>query len=412
MLLRLFQVVLVAIVLQANAMGMQDEEKNFLSGDTHLSLEAGLDAWHMNSSVKAPDDPRARYFANQFLYLPDSYTQWNYRDVSPWLKLAVRHNLAKGMVVNLKFDANQSVGSRLNELSLDKAISPFLGFRAGLVSYKTTWCRTYDADSPWMREPDAFCSVSSFREIRDASPGAQVYANFQHRDFLYQAILGVYRPRAFNYAPREFSDWWPTPAYQVTQNDKIGASLNVMHMETGDEFRLSWLRAKQVAFSPEPTVLGTTRQETDLIYAGLNHFVTPSLSIRGTYSLFGMNNTCVSEVGNYYDCADALADRRTFKTIELIYRLGERDAFALGRAEYRIRSALSFRPGQSAPLVVLNDFYRQSNRQTALSWRHEWGGGVFSIVQWSYADHFTKYVETDPLTGTGHAVGVRVGYRY
>ena len=383
-----------------------------VTNNANLSMQMGIDAWKLMPSVANDSNPTLNRRANTFLFLPNAYSKWTYRSVSPWIVISGDLKVTQNTLLNFKYLADQSVGARLDELNFDWSISPLLGIRAGLVNYKTTWCRTYETDSPWMREPDFFCSTSTRKDLRGGAPGIQSYVNLERGDFRYQALTGAYWPKAFNYAPREFSNWDPTPNYYVTSNHKAGISFNAMQMSTGNEIRLSWIHTQQSAFSPEPQVLGVTKQKTDLYYAAANYYLTEKLSLRGTYSLFKMGNTCISSIGEHFECLDQINDKRTVKTLEMLYQVTPKDTFAFAKTKYNIQSTLTGYPTETSDYGTYDNFFAQSHRQSAMAWRRNWNNAVFTTLQYSYVNQTMGYYGEAPLPSSGKAIGLRLGYRY
>ena len=119
-----------------------------------FSTQMGIDAWDLNTPSRATTPLKGV----DRLYLPDSYTKWKYKNTSPWIKTTGQWDLTSNFSISFKARAEQSVGLLLDELNIDYRLSPMLGFRAGVLDYKTNWCRTYETDSPWIQEIHPFCT--------------------------------------------------------------------------------------------------------------------------------------------------------------------------------------------------------------------------------------------------------------
>jgi len=122
------------------------------------NAQVGMDAWQFSS-----DKPEK-------LLMMATNTHWRYRPVAPWGTFDGRLMLSSQAAVALKARTNQEMGSHVDELSADWAFSPSVGVKAGVLDYKTSWCRTYDIDSPWVRENDPFFVRSSVRVGLAAEP--------------------------------------------------------------------------------------------------------------------------------------------------------------------------------------------------------------------------------------------------
>jgi hypothetical protein len=108
-----------------------------------FNVQLGLDAW----DLKTPDRSNAPLKGVDRLYLANSYTQWSYRNPSAWIKTSGQWDISSNLSLTYKARADQSVGTQLDDLNFDYRLSPKLGFRAGVLDYKTSWCRTYETDS-------------------------------------------------------------------------------------------------------------------------------------------------------------------------------------------------------------------------------------------------------------------------
>jgi len=217
------------------------------------TFEGGVDAWAI--TPRQPDKPApdadfmlgSAYDDHISLALPDADTKWNYRPVSPWLRFTSSVSLSPGMEANFKFRADQLMGAHVDVANIDWAPSPYLGIRAGVVNFNTNWCRTYDVDTPWVSEPDLFCRANSFMNMNNAAPGVQLYTNTFWGGYQMQTIVGMYRPRLLSYDTEEFG--FNTSAlrsnFKKEFNRKLSGAVNVLHLQTGTQFRLGTLHSDQ-----------------------------------------------------------------------------------------------------------------------------------------------------------------------
>jgi len=198
-------------------------------------LQVGVDAWRINTS--AQEDTTANMKALSRLQLANSYPVWSYQDVSPWLRFDGGLRVGGNTLLALKYRSDQSTGSRLDEVSVDWAYHAF-GVKAGVLDPKMSWCRTYDVDSPWVRESNGFCTIQPDNFAKGSAPGVQTYANLILGDYSFQGLVGVYRPLMFDYAPRETPTIVVAPSATVLSHTRSGMALSATNLKNGTEARL------------------------------------------------------------------------------------------------------------------------------------------------------------------------------
>ena len=382
-----------------------------------FSAEVGESFWSIKNSASADISPAIQ--PKTFLFLPDADTKWAYRNPHTELKVVGSQPITPFVHLNLKFKADQQFGTKLDELSLDWALSPSWGFRAGVVDYKTTWCQNYDADSPWIVSPTLACSNRMFAETSGGAPGVQSYINLEvGQRYNMQALVGVYNPLIMNYAPKEFAQWIPSEQYQVRKNNKLGGSLNLLNTWTGTEYRLSWVHTQQEAFSPEQNILGTTRQHTDLIYAGANFILTPTVQLQLTRTQQYLSNNC--EAVYQAQCQpDHVQDMSSTDTVKLLYHLSPKDVLGASYSHHQIASQSGVSVGSITQWD--NDFYRETHNGWGFAWRHAWAPQVFSAVQLQLQDQSLGYSPSayaamnlptsyGTFSSSGWALGLKLAY--
>jgi hypothetical protein len=114
--------------------------------DINFTFDGGVDAWMIEP--KKPDKPintlnfldGSAFNDHNFLLLPDANTKWDYRSVSPWIRLTSSVRFSANSEANLKLRADQLMGVRLDAANIEWTTSPYLGLRAGVVSFNTNWC--------------------------------------------------------------------------------------------------------------------------------------------------------------------------------------------------------------------------------------------------------------------------------
>lgn len=375
---------------------------------TKWSFQIGADAWALDASKKN-DTEKSYVEDNSNLLLPNSYNQWPYQDFSGYGRLTGSLQLGSGVEASVKVRADQTVGFRVDEAFAQKNISPFLGIRAGVVDYKTSWCRTYESDTVWIREVEVICNTPQFRDVTGGAPGAQILVNNTLGNYLIQSQAGIYRPLFLDFAQREFGNVVPGSDYRVDRNDKLGLNVNVVNLETALEARVSYIQAIQRAYSPE--LLGTTKQASDLIYLGLSFPLSHQLNFRTTHVLQILKATCRSEVAQLGSaCNLNRSDKKISTSFELTYRLDMADALSVGFNELDWQSQETwFTP--ASDLFAQADLFSVASRQISIAWRREWGSGFHSVVQALQSVQKTQR-EGISYPSNGWALGVRLGYQF
>ena len=373
------------------------------------TFEGGVDAWAIT-----PRKPGLPPVGTDFregnsladydsLHLPDSDTKWNYRSVAPWMRFSSTVRLNTNFEANFKMRADQLLGAHVDVANIDWAPSPYMGLRAGVVNFNTNWCRTYDVDSPWIAEPDAFCRSNIPMRINNAAPGLQAYSNITFGDYQLQNIVGVYRPMLFSYETKEFGFNYLAlrENFKRESNRKISAAMNLLNLQTGTQLRLGVMRSEQAGIY-SPRLIPNDRARRNLIdnyYLGFDTYLGPTLRFRYSNAQFFSND--------YYDDLPVLKQKHRFQNLELIYDWKASDMLALGLS--RIDQTASV--NDTAFGVFIDDYWLVKTTSQFISWRHQWGKGIHSIIQWTHAAQTNGYFG-NRRSGSGDAVGLRLGYQY
>lgn len=374
------------------------------------TYQLSVDAWKLETNTGADYLP-GYIEQNSNLLLPNSQTKWDYKDVSVGGRLTATQKLGSDIDLSFKARADQTIGSRIEQAQIQKHISPFLGIRTGIVDYKTSWCRTYEQDNGWIREVEAICNTPQFRDVTGGAPGLQIFASKAVQDFLVQGQLGIYDPLILNYAPKEFGNLIPSPRFEVQSNKKYGFNLNAVNTYTGLEARLSYIHTFQTGFSPEPKLLGQTKQESDLIYLGLNAPLTNKLTGRITHAQQAQKSVCRSTVATIgSSCNLNLTGGKSASSAELAYQWNSRNLMSVGFSQTKFETQQQlFSP--TADIFWQAFPSKVNSEQTSIAWRHDWAEGVFTIFQYMQSKQQLSYDNT-PLATKGHATGLRLGYRF
>ena len=373
-------------------------------------FEGGMDAWVISPKQPDPPPPGAglsngsAYEDHNNLILPDSDTKWTYRPVSPWIRWSSNVRLGPDFEINLKMRADQLMGAHVDVANVDWSPSPYLGFRMGVVNFNTNWCRTYDVDSPWVAEPDAFCRSNNYMNINNAAPGVQTYTNNTIGEFQLQTVVGIYRPLLFSYEVKEFgfNNEALGKDFRIMFNRKISAALNLLNVRTGTQFRFGMMRSDEAGrYEPRPVDVENRSRHNmiDNYYIGVDYYVLPSFRLRYSGSKFYSQD--------FYDGVLVVQDKDRSETLEFIYELKATDLLAFGFSRFGIAASVDDLPYR----FKADDYYHLSNQTSSISWRHQWGKGMYSTLQWTHASQTNGY-EGRRRPGDGDAIGLRIGYQY
>lgn len=380
------------------------------------SYQLGSDAWHISASTET-DSNLGLVDERSSLLLPDTKTKWDFKKLSAYGWLIGHKPITRDTTFTFKVQANQTFGLRVDEAQIEHLISPYLGFRLGVVDYKTSWCRTYESNSIWIRDVEPICNFQDFRDVTGGAPGAQVFIQNTWGAYLVQAQAGIYRPLLLNYAPQEFGYFVPAPSpedpYIVQSNKKAGININVLNLDTAVEARVSFIKGTHQAFTPDADKLGTVKQSSDAIYAAVLFPITQTVSGRVTRFQQSQDATCLSEVARIGACNLNYNYKKAFNSVEITSAISSKDAIGIGLSE----STYNY----IASVFLSYDFYfKDKSRETKikqinLAWRHDWTGGIFTNVQLIKAIHATDLTSSAISTHTpshGYAIGMRLGYQY
>jgi hypothetical protein len=370
-----------------------------ISNPIKLNVQMGVDTWNLNT----PDRADAPLKGVDRLYLANSNTQWSYHSPSAWIKTTGQWNINSHLSLTYKARADQSVGTKLDDLNFDYRLSPQLGFRVGVLDYKTSWCRTYETDSPWIQEIDPFCTNRVTNEATLASPGAQAYLSFTPSHYLIQTLVGIYRPKAFGYNKDEFSNVANTKGVAI--NHRWGWSINALNLDNASEFRLSWLAARQENNRDEGGYRG---QDAGALYVGASFYPIEKLNIR--LSLF---DSLVSQAS--YDRPPAYTQIlennmvRNSKVVELIYQVNSLNTLGLSFAKYTNNWNLTGMNGYQA--YTNPNYYRFTREGQSITWRHDWSQGIHTSFQWVKSTN-SQVLSNLAANAQGTALGLRIGWTY
>jgi hypothetical protein len=378
------------------------------------TLQVGVDAWRINTS--AIEDTTANMNSLSRLQLANSYPVWHYRNPSEWLRFEGALRVGRDTLLSMKYRSDQSTGSRLDEASVDWAFHTY-GVKFGVVDTKISWCRTYDVDSPWVRENNPFCSIQPLNFTKGSAPGAQTYANFIASDYSIQAIAGMYRPLWFNYAPHESPTITLASQSSITSHTKSGIALSATNLRNGTEFRFGILRDdfSSNRESINQSVPYNNAVHSEVKFIGANWYATPRIALRATYFTYAGHLTRTMRDSVSYVKLDQLSDYKA-TSLEANYQVNARDVMSISHVVYDFASNPDNYALQSGVPVLISTYVGVPHFVTtniSMSWRRDWGGGFFTVAQFSKAMTDQHDASTNKhLSSDGRALGLRLGYRF
>lgn len=308
----------------------------------------GADYWQVPQNT-------ARYLPNYSL--PEGY-EW--QTVSKWARGSLQHQVETDLgpvVLTTQGQYNSLIGHRIDRLDAALRITSAVGVRVGVLPYKVSWCRTYDNNSPWAAEPDAFCRFAGLNEMAQGAFGAQAVASGLLGGWLLDGMVGVYRPEV------DAQDKGLGPYTKVgpnTSHKKLGASVNALHLPTGIQARAAWLNTLQSQKSDAGSY--ERRLDYDTYYMAIEGNVTPQINLRGSLSAYlgQQNNPALPYVWD---------GRST--TYEAIYKPVSGHSVALGLSKYTNITTYAKAPNHQ----------RLEVPSITLAWRTDWGDGLHTVAQ-------------------------------
>ena len=373
-------------------------------------LFVGMDAWSLNPSVDEDSSFETGLWDNTWLMLPNAATEHTYRPVSPFLRYQAAVKLSRDWSSELKFRADQNFGAVFDELALTWQPSPQLGARVGVLDFKTTWCRTYDVDSHWMREPDSFCTFNQIKDGVAGAPGMQLISQNRSNDQLLTVVAGVYDTMLLDYETDEFSNFFTSRQMQVLENQKHGLSVSWLNTYSGNEIRASWLRSDQVA--RDPNLVAPVEQSADLFYLGATQHWGTRHQMRYVYTRF-LSDRAFRIAGT--DRApqvdvNSLSDQRDSHALEWLYQWDALNRWSMGASLFEMRAketvVIEGETFRSDP------FFKLKHHGFYVGWRRELNRNMFVTAQAMWVSQRHAYYDAPNLTSHGQAYGLRWAYRY
>lgn len=416
------------LALQALAYQAQAQEppivNNALSGvaisepdyqdSVYHDVHIGLDHWNIKQSD-------ADASTKNHLQLPNRNTEWPYRDTSPWITAHVIYPIIPRLKFTAKTMANQNFGGRLDELSIDYSFSQSLGVRGGVVDYKMSWCKDYEAHTLWIQDPNEFCSDAKNKALTSAAPGLQAYINHVHRYYRIQSLIGIYNPKAWGYADFE-NGRRESIKNPTNSNHKYGASVDILNMKTGDEYRISWLHS-DITEEAYYSYKQFSEQHGDTLYLALQTGISDSWIANISTSKF---RSSISDAISLDDGSTSKYINQSIFEIQgvnasVTYTKDNIDKYTFGFSRSITQKSGTF-PLVSDSIFSTADIedqkiYQYVRNVFSVAWVHEFDKNFSTAIQFmrTVLNYSNEIVHSSAATASstdGNALGMRIAYRF
>lgn len=319
--------------------------------------------------------------------------QPNYSTVNAWQptfasgKIASSYDVTDVISVAFKARYNQIDSGYIDQASIGYHSDTF-GLRGGILPYRITWCETYDFNSVWAREPDAYCS---FRKLSDSASGAfgvQAYKTFVTKDWAIDTQLSLFNPTVLNQSDTQGG------IYVSTGSDifdkRYGASVNLMHLKSSSQLRIGWIRTHQLIDGVYPR-----DYSYDTLFGGIEFNPIDALTIKVTrLEYLGAQNSPAASLVTYISSST---------TLSAVYEITDKDKLGIAYSQVDNRT-IYLSNGLLQPLSVpsLN-----------ISYRRDFMNGIFLITQYVKSSSYYQQVSSPaPTELSGSSLGVKLGINF
>lgn len=273
-------------------------------------ISVGIDHW------QTPD--------TAYRYSPNYSTSNAFKPTAMWVRGSADYSVGGGVVLRVAGQRHEVDGASVDRAEFDYRLTGSSGVRAGILPYRLAWCRTYDPTNVWIREPDAFCSFPGLAEITRGGTGVQGYHSATAGGWLVDGMVGAYRPK--------IDDQDKSLAIYVSvgpnvRHDKVGASVNAVHLESGVQVRAAVLRTWLDQDDARVVKTPFQRQMVyDTVFVGIEGEVAPAVTARLTAAAY---------IGDQLNPANAFNFNARSVTAELQYAPSQDHRFAAGLTHYK-----------------------------------------------------------------------------
>jgi hypothetical protein len=343
---------------------------------TTPAISVGVDHW------QTPDVGH-RYSPN---YSPTN----DWRPTAAWVRGQAEFTLGNGLTASLAAQHHAVDGSRIDRAELDWRATSDTGARIGVLPYRLAWCRTYDRTSVWIKEPDAFCRFPGLSEITQGGFGVQAYKSVTLGGWMVDSMAGVYKPTVDG-QDKKLAIY--VPVGPTVRHDKIGASVNAIHLQTGTQIRAAWLRSWLDQDDARAVRRPYQRQlRYDTAFVGIEGDPWPGITARLTAAAY---------IGDQVHAANAYAFNARSVTAELSHRRGAHE-FATGLSHYQNTTRYAGSPrAQTLDVPSLS-----------LAWRYQIDRHLFVVTQATRGMDDAMTASGVATARAGSSYGVRLGANF
>ena len=339
--------------------------------------------------------------------LPDDYVRYlpnkEYEGAQPGLK-AQWDVRAGDWSFNTKYRYSTSDSRYLDQASISYTITDNIGVRVGELPYKTSWCRTYDYGSVFIREPDPYCTYRQLAESAWSGTGMQIYGTNRFGDWVTDGQVGAYIKDQFNNPVSVGGIFLVPPNYIAKPLTSYGASFNALSITTATQVRLAWRHHKQSydINSPGGGVDYTTSYNYDLLFAGFEFNPIDPLTIRLTSTNYLGRYTVDAKFDYLTDYNYGSSYRSSSNQITAEYQVTDNDVIGLGYGQVKTYSTFDGSILGNQTLQVPN---------FVAAYRHNFGP-AYVAVEFMRGVSSYKPVSTPIQNTAGNAVGARFGINF
>lgn len=342
------------------------------SDSATIDVQTGIDFWGVPG--------------HQVRYLPNYSTPQEFHNTSEFFKGIVKHEFTDELSVDGKVRYSNVDGMYIDQASV-KYRTEYVAFRAGVLPYRATWCEYLNYDSPWIKEPDAFCSYKMLADSVNSGSGVQLVSSISKFGWIFDGQIGYYDNMLYNQSKTQGAVYVKTGEY--TYDKRYGISLNAVSATTGNQVRLSYITATQSINGQNPR-----DYNFDIIFAGLEINQIQDLSIK---------ITATSYIGSQLNPKTSLTNyMATSLSGSVLYRLTESDQISLGINKVSNRT-----------VYILSNYTQPLDVPTySIAYRHDFNNNIYIKLQGMQSSSSYQQINKPMVKTNGVAGGIELGITF
>ena len=347
----------------------------FVAKNAHcatIDIQTGADYWGVPS--------------HQVRYLPNYAPPNQFHNLNPFFKAISRHEFNDSLAAMGKVRYSQVDGLYIDQASVEYK-TELATLRVGVLPYRATWCEYLNFNSVWIKEPDAFCSYKSLADSVNSGSGVQALSSISRWGWVFDGQIGYYDNTLYNQSKTQGAVYVKTGDYQ--SDKRYGLNINAMDLETGNQIRVSYIKADQQIDGTVPR-----HYQFDTVFAGVEFNQIDDLSIK---------LTATSYIGSQLNKKASLTDyMSTSFSSAITYKLTAQDQIAIGATKVRNRT-----------VYLLSDFTQPLDVPLySLGYRHDFNDSVFLKAQIMQSSSTYHQINKPETKANGIAAGVGVGVTF